>query len=555
MASLLDFLNSDDAALGLGLLAASGPTTDPNQTGLGRVLAGGVGYAQQVKRANAELALKEAAARRQARIEEFGLSLLSGGPVGGAGGAGDTPALLQPSAAGGGSTGGAGGGAALGGVNRQALGADFLFNNGKNVGTMINERSTPKWVDAGGGNFINTNQPGFGGGFQARTWQGRDGQNFISLIGPDGMPQTMVAPGSVDAFRQFQDQANLSRAATTPGSEFIGKDGRMYPRTQAEQLGIAAPGAATPPAARPAPLIGGPRAGAAPVPTAQPGVMGNFEGNPSDVAMAIGGIADPQERANAMAALGQQMRAQGNPQNLALIGPGAAPQPGQPLPVQTTVGGGDAVRGATAFSPAEVAQQQANQKAAESVAGQVGPTLAAGQEQATNAVQSIGTAQRLISAVDSGKAFTGKAAGVKLTAEQWAESLGLGGKDSAERIAATRNAIQELAKLTLQGRQSMRGQGAITEGESQLAQQAISGNITYTPAELKELAHAADRSARFQYKTHVDRLSSMAASNPAMASQISIFAPPPLPDASTAPAPSAAPAAGGLPAGWTVRVK
>src|SRR5262245_44137236 len=32
MAGILDFLNSDDARLGLGLMAAGGPTTDPNQT-------------------------------------------------------------------------------------------------------------------------------------------------------------------------------------------------------------------------------------------------------------------------------------------------------------------------------------------------------------------------------------------------------------------------------------------------------------------------------------------------------------------------------------------
>lgn len=40
MAGILDFLQSPDAQLGIGLLAAGGPTTDPNRTGLGQRIAG-----------------------------------------------------------------------------------------------------------------------------------------------------------------------------------------------------------------------------------------------------------------------------------------------------------------------------------------------------------------------------------------------------------------------------------------------------------------------------------------------------------------------------------
>lgn len=38
MAGLLDFLNSDDARLGIGLLSAGGPQTDPTETGFGRAM-------------------------------------------------------------------------------------------------------------------------------------------------------------------------------------------------------------------------------------------------------------------------------------------------------------------------------------------------------------------------------------------------------------------------------------------------------------------------------------------------------------------------------------
>src|SRR4051812_11377319 len=46
MAGLLDFLNSDEAAVGLGLLAAGGPVSDPNQAGFGQRLAAATQYAQ-----------------------------------------------------------------------------------------------------------------------------------------------------------------------------------------------------------------------------------------------------------------------------------------------------------------------------------------------------------------------------------------------------------------------------------------------------------------------------------------------------------------------------
>lgn len=55
MAGLLDFLSSPEAQMGIGLLAAGGPRTDPNQTGLGTRLADAMGYVQKGQdRKNAE---------------------------------------------------------------------------------------------------------------------------------------------------------------------------------------------------------------------------------------------------------------------------------------------------------------------------------------------------------------------------------------------------------------------------------------------------------------------------------------------------------------------
>jgi len=51
MPGLLDFLNSDDARLGVGLLAAAGPQTDPTKTGFGQRLEAGMASADAAKKA------------------------------------------------------------------------------------------------------------------------------------------------------------------------------------------------------------------------------------------------------------------------------------------------------------------------------------------------------------------------------------------------------------------------------------------------------------------------------------------------------------------------
>lgn len=56
MAGLLDFLQSPDAQLGIGLLAAGGPTTDPNQTGFGQRLSAGMQSMRASQMAQAQLA-------------------------------------------------------------------------------------------------------------------------------------------------------------------------------------------------------------------------------------------------------------------------------------------------------------------------------------------------------------------------------------------------------------------------------------------------------------------------------------------------------------------
>ena len=80
---------------------------------------------------------------------------------------------------------------------------------------------------------------------------------------------------------------------------------------------------------------------------------------------------------------------------------------------------------------------------------------------------------------------------------------------NAEKLVNTRVAIQNLGKLTLAGRQQMHGEGAISNSEGGLAERANSGDINFTPAELAQLANAANRVADYQIQMHNQKLQVM----------------------------------------------
>jgi len=145
-----------------------------------------------------------------------------------------------------------------------------------------------------------------------------------------------------------------------------------------------------------------------------------------------------------------------------------------------------------------------------SIAGEIGPMMKEAQGITQAAVKTEDSANRILQAIDSNKLFTGTGANVRLGAAQVANTLGFGGNTLEEKIGNTRQAMQGLAQLTLQGRQQMRGQGAITENESKLAERAVSGDISFTPGEIKQLADAAKRASDYTYKNYESKLQSMA---------------------------------------------
>ena len=173
---------------------------------------------------------------------------------------------------------------------------------------------------------------------------------------------------------------------------------------------------------------------------------------------------------------------------------------------------------------------QINNKMGESLAGQIGPMMKESQIAADAAVKQVQAANSIDQALNSGQVITGPTANARLTVAQWADTLGIGGQGQKSKLENTRAAIQGLAQLTLQGRQQMRGQGAVTEGEGALAQRAISGDLNMTPHELRVLADAARRSGQHIYSEHQRKLQAVI-SNPDYASMGPFYAVPPMPSA------------------------
>ena len=179
-------------------------------------------------------------------------------------------------------------------------------------------------------------------------------------------------------------------------------------------------------------------------------------------------------------------------------------------------------------------------KMGESLGAQVGPIMKEASEQATAAATQVQVAQNLVKALDSNKIFAGTGADTKLQLAQIGDSLGITGKDTQEKLANTRQLVQSLAQLTLEGRKQMKGQGQVTDQESKLAERAISGDLNFTPTELRVLAGAADRSGRAVYGNYQRKIDALK-QNPNVNALAPYYEAQPLPEAAPTQPASQAP--------------
>ena len=188
----------------------------------------------------------------------------------------------------------------------------------------------------------------------------------------------------------------------------------------------------------------------------------------------------------------------------------------------------------------------------EGIAKEIGPMMRETLTAADGAVMTTDAAMRIAKAIDSGKILAGPLAPTRLKLAQIGQLMDLTGKDEDEVVLRTREVIRGLAEMTLQGRKQMSGQGAITQGESQLAEDAVSGRFdNLGPKEIRMLAAASARASRFVYDKHMRGLETMK-SNPETAGMAVYYQPVQMPqfDFSAAPV---TPAAGGLVDKWRSR--
>jgi hypothetical protein len=148
--------------------------------------------------------------------------------------------------------------------------------------TDIINANKPKWENVNG-NLVNTNDPSFRGGFQPGFSVSSDGRATSWM--PDGKGGLVFgAPqGAVDTYRAFQNVGEEAKAKYDPVKVFNNRTKQEEYVSRDQVAGQSSP-------------------------SAQPGVNGNFSGDPAAIMSAIVNIKDPQERANAMAAFTEQAK-------------------------------------------------------------------------------------------------------------------------------------------------------------------------------------------------------------------------------------------------------
>lgn len=314
---LLDALSSDDAKLGLGLLAAGGYSPTPMSTGQRLQMAmQGVSADKQnaLKLKLLQSQIDENASQNALRQAQLGQQQKRDAYFMGDGGMGGTPAagaaaVPGASAGVGGLPGSPSGAAPVAGgdrfsqwsaqygIPRDAFVTAYMTEGGKGIADMLMKRGTSDMQVSGNYAYDkNKLQPGFLPSLNIS----QDGKSSLVQIGPDGLPVVSAPRGALPTFNAYQGAANRSAADyqpetvvdTNPGPTFGQKVVR--PRSQVLQPQAAAPSNA---------MID---ASLGSMPAPQAGVTGNFTGSYEQVRRAVADIKDPQERSNALAALDKQ---------------------------------------------------------------------------------------------------------------------------------------------------------------------------------------------------------------------------------------------------------
>lgn len=544
---ILDFLQTPEAQMGIGLLAAGGPSTTPMNVGQRVQMAMQGMNAQQQNALKMKLlqsqvdenasqnALRQAQLQRQQRQDVYFMGGDMGGgaasPVSGlpnsAGLQGGAP-MAAPGVAAAGAPVAAGGDkfsqlAAQYGVPRDALVMDYMNNGGKGIAAMIEKRGTPD-MQVSNGYVYDKNK--IGPGYLPSLNISQDGKASKVEIGPDGQPFVSAPRGAVETFSGYQGIQDRSRAANTPGRPTILPGGRMGGQSQLEEIG------------------GGPAA-------SQAGTLGDRNNNPGNLRPvgASTGFQQFQTPEAGLSAIDQNLQAYGkrgintiegvisrwapsSENNTAAYVSSVAKRlgidPKQPISLSnpyvrqalgtaimlhengtgilTRDGGAPApangVRGGgLEFSPVEQADAKASERFKTGVADAAAKNVENSQAQAQSASSTLQNVQQIRSGLD--KALLGPGSKIGVALMQVGQALGVGGKDAAETLSNTRSVIQGLARQELSAAGQMKGQGQITESERGILRRAEAGEIdNFTKPELTTLLGALEKTANYRIQSH-----------------------------------------------------
>lgn len=548
---LLDFLGTDDAQLGLGLLAAGGPSTTPMS--FGQRIAAGVAQGQASKDAAlrrqlmqsqiAENTSQDALRQQQLAMAKRKLDMQQG-LLGYGGGAGLGAPGGAPAAMGGGAAPGMGG-APAGGmpagpsgapgstpppqtpvstprgpmtlaqiaqqykIPYESLAFDLVNNDGKGIAEMVFKRGTPD-MQVSNGFAYDKNQ--LGAGYLPQLNISSNGQATQVQIGPDGQPVVSAPRGAVGTYGAYQGASNRSAADYQPEKVIDPASGQMVvrPRSEVLQPSTVLPG-------RPLGATGPGYAGG----SASAASGGQAEILSSELQRTQQEMAAAQQRGDSagfaraqqdMQALQRELqRLPGGARTAPLIGPGSGVQPSAPA-----VTAGNVVE----LSPAQQAQNDANKARLVDTAkadvvrdtSQAGDTKKAGQMRAA--------AQSAMKLLESGPTASGAGALVD-------SALNFVGQPTASGTAAQQ--LEAIGGALVANVPRMEGPQSDRDVQNYQAMAGRIGDRTL-PVEARKAA----------LKTVIELQNKYAALNGGAPATAAL---------------SAAPAPGGLPPGWTVKVR
>lgn len=189
------------------------------------------------------------------------------------------------------------------------------------------------------------------------------------------------------------------------------------------------------------------------------------------------------------------------------------------------------------------------------IAAVVGKDVADAAQKARAAVNTISTVNQIRDAINSGKVIAGPGTSARMFLGQIGQVIGVSGKDETEQLTNTRQAIQGLAQLELDGAQQMKGQGQITEGERDIVRRAASGDIDkLTVPEMNTLMNVLDKTSRLKIsnnRRNVDRLRNNKNAAP-IVDFLNVDEPAAYVQSAPVPSSPATPSAGG---GWSIKPK